>query len=156
MRTPLDAAVIRPLAAADYNTLAPWYADDGPDWSWLARFASDPLARVRVLASPMPLGVIWLRILGDEAELIDLRVASAARRQGIGGRLLQMGLALLQAEGVGCCHLEVRVSNAGAQALYRRAGFSETGRRRDYYRTPNGREDAILMGWRFSGGEAVS
>ena len=42
--------------------------------------------------------------------------------------------------------LEVRASNAAAIALYRRAGFSDIGLRRDYYQAENGREDAILMG----------
>jgi ribosomal-protein-alanine N-acetyltransferase len=42
--------------------------------------------------------------------------------------------------------LEVRASNAPAIVLYRSAGFSEIGLRRDYYAAVNGREDAILMG----------
>lgn len=151
-----DTGLIRPLADADFPTLEPWYAEDGPDWPWLARFASDPLARVRVFANPDPVGVIWFRTLGDEAELIDLRVDAAVRGRGIGRRLLTQGLELLIDEGVRCCHLEVRDSNAPAQALYRSVGFAPTGRRRDYYRTPNGCEDAILMGWRFIGGDNAS
>jgi ribosomal-protein-alanine N-acetyltransferase len=39
--------------------------------------------------------------------------------------------------------LEVRVSNAAAIRLYRRAGFREEGRRRNYYANPT--EDAIIM-----------
>jgi ribosomal-protein-alanine N-acetyltransferase len=41
--------------------------------------------------------------------------------------------------------LEVRVSNFSAIRLYLNYGFIEVGRRRDYYRTEFGREDAILM-----------
>jgi ribosomal-protein-alanine N-acetyltransferase len=41
--------------------------------------------------------------------------------------------------------LEVRPSNPGAQAMYRRRGFQPIGRRPDYYRTEAGREDAIVM-----------
>ena len=41
--------------------------------------------------------------------------------------------------------LEVRQSNLRAQALYRRRGYREAGRRRRYYPAPGGREDAILM-----------
>jgi ribosomal-protein-alanine N-acetyltransferase len=41
--------------------------------------------------------------------------------------------------------LEVRPGNVSGQALYRRHGFVEIGRRRDYYPAPGGREDAIVM-----------
>jgi ribosomal-protein-alanine N-acetyltransferase len=37
------------------------------------------------------------------------------------------------------------VSNFSAIRLYFNYGFIEVGRRRDYYRTEYGREDAILM-----------
>jgi ribosomal-protein-alanine N-acetyltransferase len=40
--------------------------------------------------------------------------------------------------------LEVRVSNTGAQALYRRFGFESAGVRKNYYENV---EDAIVM-WR--------
>jgi len=39
--------------------------------------------------------------------------------------------------------LEVRASNAPAQALYRRFGFAPVGVRRNYYEETN--EDAIIM-----------
>ena len=39
--------------------------------------------------------------------------------------------------------LEVRPSNTGAVALYRRLGFEEAGRRRDFYRDP--REDGLIL-----------
>jgi ribosomal-protein-alanine N-acetyltransferase len=39
--------------------------------------------------------------------------------------------------------LEVRASNHPALALYRRLGFVESGRRKDYYQIPV--EDALLM-----------
>ncbi|MGZ8155124.1 MAG: ribosomal protein S18-alanine N-acetyltransferase, partial [Burkholderiales bacterium] len=41
--------------------------------------------------------------------------------------------------------LEVRPSNTAARALYARSGFSEIGRRRDYYPAQEGREDAVVM-----------
>jgi ribosomal-protein-alanine N-acetyltransferase len=43
--------------------------------------------------------------------------------------------------------LEVRASNEAALGLYCALGFYETGRRPQYYVTPGGREDAILMTW---------
>ena len=44
--------------------------------------------------------------------------------------------------------LEVRASNDKAVALYRKHGFEEVGRRRDYYQDP--KEDAILMTLQFA------
>jgi ribosomal-protein-alanine N-acetyltransferase len=41
--------------------------------------------------------------------------------------------------------LEVGVTNAAAQALYGTAGFVTVGRRKNYYKGPNGTEDALLM-----------
>jgi len=41
--------------------------------------------------------------------------------------------------------LEVRPGNISGRAFYRRHGFEEIGRRRDYYPAHEGREDAIVM-----------
>ena len=41
--------------------------------------------------------------------------------------------------------LEVRPTNAAAQALYSSAGFVEIGRRKAYYRARIGREDAVVL-----------
>jgi [ribosomal protein S18]-alanine N-acetyltransferase len=41
--------------------------------------------------------------------------------------------------------LEVRPSNAGAQSLYGRLGFTQVAVRRDYYPARGGREDALIF-----------
>lgn len=84
--------------------------------------------------------IAWL--LGDEAELANLAVAPGARRSGVGAALLDELLAALDADGV-TVYLEVRDSNASAQALYRSRGFAASGRRKGYYARPT--EDAIIM-----------
>lgn len=81
--------------------------------------------------------------LDDEANLMNIAVAPAWQRRGLGEYLLRATLAEMQARGVTSCTLEVRVSNERAQALYRKLGFQVTGRRRRYYQD-NG-EDALLM-----------
>ena len=86
----------------------------------------------------------WRCVL-DEAELLAIAVREIWRGQGIGARLLQAGLAALPE--VRSVFLEVRAANHAAQALYRRHGFVENGRRRGYY----GDDDALLMQWRRAG-----
>jgi len=83
--------------------------------------------------------------LFDEAEVLDVVVAPAARRRGIARALLQWLIAALPAD-IHRVLLDVRVSNDPARGLYQSLGFVEDGRRRNYYPLPGGaREDAILM-----------
>ncbi len=73
-----------------------------------------------------------------EREILNLAVAPPFRRMGIGSALLAEEL-----RSAGDFFLEVRESNIAAQALYRRFGFAEVGRRAGYYRSPA--ETAIVM-----------
>lgn len=81
----------------------------------------------------------------DEVHLLDISIASAWQRKGLGGKLLDEMLALAREIKFARVILEVRPSNSAANALYRKTGFSEIGVRRGYYPTANGREDAIVM-----------
>lgn len=91
-------------------------------------------------------GYAVLMLAVDEAELLDIAIASSQQRKGLGRRLLNEMLALARRNAMRRMVLEVRASNLAAIALYRSAGFSDIGLRRDYYPAHNGREDAILMG----------
>lgn len=91
-------------------------------------------------------GFLMGRALAGEAELLTLAVAPAARRRGIGARLVAGFLAEARARGAESAFLEVASGNAAARALYAAAGFVQTGRRRGYYRGPDGRaEDALIL-----------
>ncbi|MCU9847355.1 ribosomal protein S18-alanine N-acetyltransferase [Defluviimonas sp. WL0024] len=91
-------------------------------------------------------GFLIGRAIAGEAELLTVAVAPAARRQGIGARLLAGFLDAARAAGAETAFLEVAADNAAALALYARHGFAETARRRGYYLTPGGsRVDAVLM-----------
>jgi [ribosomal protein S18]-alanine N-acetyltransferase len=94
----------------------------------------------------MMLGYAVLMLAVDEAELLDIAIAAQHQRHGWGRKLLDEMLVLARRHGMRRMVLEVRTSNAAAIALYRDAGFSGIGLRRDYYPAENGREDAILMG----------
>jgi ribosomal-protein-alanine N-acetyltransferase len=82
----------------------------------------------------------------DEMHLLNVTVAPLHHGRGHARRLLAQLYRQSVTLGVGAVWLEVRESNARARALYLSEGFSEAGRRRDYYPAPQGRhEDAILM-----------
>lgn len=81
----------------------------------------------------------------DEAHLLNLCVSPAVRGRGLGGFLLDHLLRHAAQAGARVIYLEVRPSNAAAQSLYNRAGFTRIGVRRDYYRAAGGREDALVF-----------
>ena len=92
------------------------------------------------------LGYAVLMLAVDEAELLDIAIGARHQRQGRGRKLLEEMMALARRRGMQHMVLEVRASNAAAIGLYRSAGFTDIGLRRDYYPAEHGREDAILMG----------
>ncbi len=81
----------------------------------------------------------------NEAHLLNLSVAAAWQRRGLGRELLVHVIALARALKVQKIFLEVRTSNTAARALYARSRFREIGMRRGYYPAPTAREDAIVL-----------
>lgn len=91
-------------------------------------------------------GFALTRTIAGEAELLTIAVAPHARRNGLGRRLLQLAMDAARADGAKEMFLEVDAANTAALALYAAAGFTETGRRADYYVVPGGgRADAVVM-----------
>jgi ribosomal-protein-alanine N-acetyltransferase len=85
--------------------------------------------------------VAWTVV--DQSELGNVAVAEEARGAGIGRALVEAIVERVRARGSRECFLEVRESNAVAQALYDDMGFEVVGRRRAYYALPT--EDALVM-----------
>lgn len=85
--------------------------------------------------------VSWL--VADESHLGNLAVAPAARRRGVAQALVDRLLADAGSAECRLVTLEVRASNAAAQALYRKNGFYPVAVRRGYY--SDNREDAVVM-----------
>ncbi len=79
-----------------------------------------------------------------EAHLLNLCVGPSWQGRGLGRRLLRRMLRIARESDADTMFLEVRASNQGARGLYESEGFSEIGRRRDYYPARRGREDAIV------------
>jgi ribosomal-protein-alanine N-acetyltransferase len=82
-------------------------------------------------------------VLPPVAELQNLGTAPDQQRAGVARALVDALLDTCRARGVRELALEVRASNAAAQALYRTHGFRLVGLRRGYYKRPE--EDALLM-----------
>ncbi|GHA05101.1 ribosomal protein S18-alanine N-acetyltransferase [Oceanisphaera arctica] len=84
------------------------------------------------------------RIL-DESTLMNICVSPDKQGLGLGRQLMDHYLRLCKQQGLTQLWLEVRESNTSAQALYLSCGYIESGRRRHYYQSASGFEDAILM-----------
>jgi [ribosomal protein S18]-alanine N-acetyltransferase len=78
-------------------------------------------------------GFIMSRIAADEAEILSVAVARSHRGRGLAGKLLSLHLRRLAGLGVRSVFLEVGEKNDPATQLYERAGFTEVGRRENYY-----------------------
>lgn len=91
-------------------------------------------------------GFILTRVAADEAEVLTLAVRPSARRRGIARRLLDLAMADASTSGAARMFLEVAADNEAAIALYRVAGFEQTGVRPKYYRRGTMRmQDALIF-----------
>lgn len=82
-------------------------------------------------------------LIPPEGEICSLAVRQDRRRDGIGRALVTAFLHRCAELDCECVFLEVRAGNTPALSLYESCGFTEYGRRKNYYRNPT--EDAVLM-----------
>lgn len=92
-------------------------------------------------------GFIVALCAGPEWEIENVAVAPAARRHGLGTRLLSEFLDRARSRRAEAVFLEVRESNRAARALYEKWAFTAMGRRSRYYSDPL--EDAIVYRFEF-------
>jgi ribosomal-protein-alanine N-acetyltransferase len=125
------------LHARCFTTPRPWGEPD------FAAFLQDPLA---FLLTEGDAAFLLGRAVAGEAELLTLAVAPESRRLGLARKLVARFLYQSRLRAAETAFLEVAADNAPARALYAASGFTESGRRPNYYATPTGqRLDAILM-----------
>jgi ribosomal-protein-alanine N-acetyltransferase len=110
-----------------------------PVFSWRRWFERG--TRLADAANVVGYAGFWLMV--DEAHISTVATHPQWRRRGIGELMLIAMIDAAVAIGARWMTLEVRVSNTGAQALYRKFGFDVTGMRRHYYTDNN--EDALIM-----------
>jgi [ribosomal protein S18]-alanine N-acetyltransferase len=89
------------------------------------------------------IGYIGCMLVVGEGHITTVGVAPEWHRRSIGTRLMLHLVRDVRAQGATALTLEVRVTNTGAQELYRRFGFAPAGIRKNYYADVN--EDAIVM-----------
>lgn len=88
-------------------------------------------------------GYVGSQTVIDESDMMNIAVAPAYRRQGIAEKLISMLIVQLKERGSNSLTLEVRASNIPAIGLYQKLGFTQVGRRPNYYRNP--KEDALIL-----------
>jgi len=88
-------------------------------------------------------GYAGLMMTLDDGHVTTIAVDPKWHRHKIGSRLLVVLAREAIARGAVSLTLEVRMSNEGAQEMYRRFGFGPVGVRKNYYQEVN--EDALVM-----------
>ena len=118
---------------------------------------ADPWSEMSIASELQNLWSYWLvaleddRVIGyvgsqssiDEADIMNVAVHPDFRRQGIAEALINRLVAELKERDIHALLLEVRVSNTPAITLYEKLGFSQVGRRKNYYHNP--KEDALIL-----------
>lgn len=86
-------------------------------------------------------GCFWF--VADEAQLVNIGVLPAFRRNGIAEEILKRGILEAVSRHMQTMFLEVRISNLAAQNLYRKYNFQVVSVRKDVYELP--KENGYIM-----------
>jgi ribosomal protein S18 acetylase RimI-like enzyme len=111
------------------------------DEEWQRRAALDGVDKAGFFATRAgePCGLVACFRDGvdrSRAQIVSMWVAPEARRRGVASRLLEAARAWAESRGVANLSLFVTSENHAAIALYKRAGFTETGRSESYPNDP--------------------
>lgn len=87
-------------------------------------------------------GFLLARWAGDEAEVLTLAVAPGFRRRGVAREMMSVLIEDLRRRGTKLLYLEMAAKNRSAEGLYSSLGFSQVGRRKEYYRDGT---DALVL-----------
>ena len=140
--TPDDVPSMRALEQQT-ETAAHW-----AECEYDALFAAEAPPRIALVAtseadSGRVVGFVIARCATAEWEIENVVVAREKRNRGLGIKIIRELLLRAQSAGATSVLLEVRESNLAARRLYEKLGFSQQGRRSNYYREPE--EDALLL-----------
>ena len=94
---------------------------------------------------PALVGYTIQSLAAGENHLLNLCIAPEWQGNGYGNLMLDHAIRLAVEKNCSSMFLEVRPSNPAGMGLYERKGFSIVGQRSGYYRSADGREDAMVM-----------
>ena len=131
------ALVADELPRADRTWWAAYASGEGPDAGPAAGSEGASSARGTVLV-----GYAGGMVIDGQVQILKIGTDPAWRRRGIARQLISRVASDARDLGATTCSLEVRASNAGAQAFYESLGMHSIGKRPHYY---SDREDAVIM-----------
>lgn len=99
--------------------------------------------RISAITSDAEIGHLEAWLVIDEIQINDVLVNEAYRRMGIASAMLEKLFDFAREHACSKITLEVREGNTPAIKLYEKHGFTQVGKRENYYQD-NG-ENAILM-----------
>jgi RimJ/RimL family protein N-acetyltransferase len=151
--------VIRPARAADARVLAEMFAAVAAERDGIATeppvdveeraalFARSAAGSVVAVAGNQLVGMIHVEVSPHGFGEIGMLVDRGWRGRGVGSALVAAAVDWARGQRLPKLSLEVFAHNTAAIALYRKAGFTEEGRRVKQYRRANGELwDSIVMG----------
>ena len=94
---------------------------------------------------PTLIGYTIQSLAAGENHLLNLCIAPEWQGNGYGNLMLDHAIRMAIEKNCSSMFLEVRPSNPAGMGLYERKGFSIVGQRSGYYRSADGREDAMVM-----------
>ena len=84
------------------------------------------------------IGFAGIKLVMDEADIMNIVTKKSYRNQGIGTLLLENLISICQNLNLSSISLEVNEDNQTAIHLYKKLGFKEIGIRKNYYKNKNG------------------
>ena len=139
---------IRPMVEQDVNSIFN-IEEKAYDFPWNKTIFQDCLqagySSWAIEFNKILIGYGIMLITSDESHILNLCVHPDYQSRGIGKQLLNHFLELSRRENMHRIFLEVRPTNFRAIKLYLSMGFNEIGKRRNYYPTKIGREDALIL-----------
>jgi [ribosomal protein S18]-alanine N-acetyltransferase len=142
--------VLKPAGQGECDLLASLYQSCFPDiWSpavFRSFFDQGTVVALVAYEDDTVAGFFFGWVITEQCDLLALAVLPELRHRGIARQLLRAGMAEAKAQGAEKIFLEVGVHNEAAFQLYTSSGYTMLGRRKDYYRRPDGTtEDAVTM-----------
>ena len=151
--------VIRPARAADARPLAELFAAVAAERDGIATeppvdveeraalFARSAAGTVVAVAADELVGMLHVEVSRHGFGEFGMLVDRGWRGRGVGSALVAAAADWARGQGLHKLSLEVFAHNTAAIALYRKAGFTEEGRRVRQYRRANGELwDSVVMG----------